>query len=53
MESGGGLSRATYLALSPDDWRVAREEVNRGLLPSESDGPFTVEFEVMFGSGRR
>jgi ubiquinone/menaquinone biosynthesis C-methylase UbiE len=53
MEAGGGLSGATYLALSPDDRRAVREDVNRGLLPSGSDGPFTVEFEVMFGSGRR
>jgi ubiquinone/menaquinone biosynthesis C-methylase UbiE len=53
MEAGGGLSGATYLALSADDRRAVREEVNRGLFPSGSDGPFTVEFEVMFGSGRR
>jgi hypothetical protein len=53
MEGGGGLSGATYLALSPDDRHAVREEVNRGLLPSGTDGPFTVEFEVMFGSGQR
>lgn len=53
MEAGGGLSGATYRALSPDARRAVRDEVRRGLLPSESDGPFAVENEVLLGSGRR
>ena len=53
MEAGGGLSGATYLALAPDDRRAVRHEVRRGLLPSESDGPFAVETEVLLGRGRR
>jgi ubiquinone/menaquinone biosynthesis C-methylase UbiE len=53
MEAGGGLSGATYLALSPDDRLAVREEVNRSLLRSQSDEPFAVEFEAMLGSGRR
>jgi SAM-dependent methyltransferase len=53
MEAGGGLSGATYLALSPDDRQAVRDEVRRGLLLAESDGPFAVENEVLLGSGRR
>ena len=53
MEAGGGLSGATYLALSPDDRRAVRDEVRRELLPAESDGPFAVEMEMLLGSGRR
>jgi SAM-dependent methyltransferase len=53
MEAGGGLSGATYRALSPDAQRAVRDEVRRGLLPAESDGPFAVENEVLLGSGRR
>jgi len=53
MEAGGGLSGATYLALAPDDRRAVRDEVRRGLLPAESDGPFAVETEVLLGRGRR
>ena len=53
MEAGGGLSGATYLALSPEDRRAVRDEVRRGLLPPQSDGPFSVEMEVLVGEGRR
>lgn len=53
MEAGGGLSGATYVALSPEDRRVVRDEVERVLLASRSDGPFTVESEVLIGCGRR
>lgn len=53
MEAGGGLSGATYVALSPEDRRVVRDEVEGVLLPSRSDGPFTVESEVLIGCGRR
>jgi len=53
MEAGGGLSGATYVALSPEDRRLVRNEVERILLPSRSDGPFAVESEVLIGCGRR
>jgi len=53
MEAGGGLSGATYLALSPDDRQAVRDRVQRSLLSSDSDGPFSVEMEVLLGSGRR
>jgi ubiquinone/menaquinone biosynthesis C-methylase UbiE len=53
MEAGGGLSGATYLALSPDDRQAVRDRVQRTLLSSDSDGPFSVEMEVLLGSGRR
>ncbi len=53
MEAGGGLSGTTYLALSPDDRQAVRDRVQRSLLSSDSDGPFSVEMEVLFGSGRR
>jgi ubiquinone/menaquinone biosynthesis C-methylase UbiE len=53
MEAGGGLSGATYRALGPDDRQAVRDEVRRGLLPVESDGPFAVEMEVLLGSGRQ
>jgi ubiquinone/menaquinone biosynthesis C-methylase UbiE len=53
MEAGGGLSGATYMALSPQDRRVVKDEVERVLLASRSDGPFTVESEVLIGCGRR
>jgi hypothetical protein len=53
MEAGGGLSGATYVALSPEDRRVVRDEVERVLLSSGSDEPFTVESEVLIGCGRR
>jgi ubiquinone/menaquinone biosynthesis C-methylase UbiE len=52
MEAGGGLSGATYVALSPEDRRVVRDEVERVILASRSDGPFTVESEVLIGCGR-
>jgi hypothetical protein len=52
MEAGGGLSGATYVALSPEDRRVVRDEVERVLLASRPDGPFTVESEVLIGCGR-
>lgn len=52
MEAGGGLSGATYLALSPENRQVVRDEVDRVLLPSRSDGPFEVESEVLIGCGR-
>jgi SAM-dependent methyltransferase len=52
MEAGGGLSGATYVALSPQDRSVVRNEVERVLLASRSDGPFTVESEVLIGCGR-
>jgi ubiquinone/menaquinone biosynthesis C-methylase UbiE len=53
MEAGGGLSGATYVALSSEDRGVVRDEVERILLASRSDGPFTVESEVLIGCGRR
>jgi ubiquinone/menaquinone biosynthesis C-methylase UbiE len=53
MEAGGGLSGATYVALSPEDRRVVRDEVERVLLASRPDGPFTVESEVLIARGRR
>lgn len=53
MEAGGGLSGATYLTLSPEDRRVVRDEVERVLLASRSNEPFTVESEVLIGCGRR
>jgi hypothetical protein len=53
MEAGGGLSGATYVALSPEDRRVVKDEVKRVLLSSGSDEPFTVESEVLIGCGRR
>jgi hypothetical protein len=53
MEAGGGLSGATYLALSSDARQAVRDEVRRGLLPAEADGPFAVENEVLLGTGRR
>jgi SAM-dependent methyltransferase len=53
MEAGGGLSGATYVALSPEDRRVVRDEVESVLSASPSDGPFTVESEVLIGSARR
>ncbi|HEU4342512.1 MAG TPA: methyltransferase domain-containing protein [Candidatus Binatia bacterium] len=53
MEAGGGLSGATYVALSPEERRVVRDEVERVLLASRSDGPFAVESEVLIGCGRR
>jgi len=53
MEAGCGLSGATYVALSPEDRRVVRDEVERALLASRSDGPFAVESEVLIGCGRR
>jgi ubiquinone/menaquinone biosynthesis C-methylase UbiE len=53
MEAGGGLSGATYVALSSEVRRVVRDEVERVLLASRSDGPFAVESEVLIGCGRR
>jgi SAM-dependent methyltransferase len=53
MEAGGGLSGATYVALSPEDRQGVRDEVEGVLLESRSDGPFTVESEVLIGCGRR
>jgi ubiquinone/menaquinone biosynthesis C-methylase UbiE len=53
MEAGGGLSGATYLALSPGDRQAVRDRVRRSLLSSDSDEPFSVEMEVLLGSGRR
>src|SRR5215475_9394253 len=53
MEAGGGLSGATYLALSADDRQAVRDRIQRSLLSSDSDGPFSVEMEVLLGSGRR
>jgi ubiquinone/menaquinone biosynthesis C-methylase UbiE len=54
MEAGGGLSGATYVALSPEDRQVVRDEVECCiLLESRSGGPFTVESEVLIGCGRR
>jgi SAM-dependent methyltransferase len=53
MEAGGGLSGATYVALSPEDRRVVRDEVEHVFLASRSDGPFTVESEVLIGCARR
>jgi len=52
MEAGGGLSGATYVALSPENRQVVRDEVDRVLLASRSDGPFAVESEVLIGCGR-
>jgi hypothetical protein len=52
MEAGGGLSGATYVTLSPEDRRVVRDEVERVLLAARSDGPFTVESEVLIGCVR-
>ena len=53
MEAGGGLSGATYVALSQQDRRAVRDEVEGILLASRSDGPFAVESEVLIGCGRR
>jgi len=53
IEAGGGLSGATYCMLSADDRRAVRDQVRRGLLPSQPDGPFAVEAEVLLGSGQR
>jgi len=53
MEAGGGLSGATYMSLSPEERRVVRDVVERILLASRADGPFTVESEVLIGCGRR
>jgi hypothetical protein len=52
MEAGGGLSGATYLALSPDDRRTVRDRIRPTLLRSAPDGPFAVEMEVLVGGGR-
>jgi hypothetical protein len=52
MEAGGGLSGATHLALSPDDRQAVRDRVQRSLLSPDSDGPFSVETEILLGSGR-
>jgi SAM-dependent methyltransferase len=52
MEAGGGLSGATYVALSPENRQVVRDEVDRVLLASRSDGPFAVESDVLIGCGR-
>jgi ubiquinone/menaquinone biosynthesis C-methylase UbiE len=53
MEAGGGLSGATYLALSPEDRQTVREEIRRTLLPSHSEGPFAVEMTVLLGVGQQ
>ena len=53
METGCGLSGATYVAVSPEDRRVVRDEVEHVLLASRSEEPFTVESEVLIGCGRR
>ncbi len=53
MEAGGGLSGATYLALSPELRRTVRDRIRPTLLLSASDGPFEVDMDVLLGSGRR
>jgi ubiquinone/menaquinone biosynthesis C-methylase UbiE len=53
LEAGCGLSGATYVALSPEDRSLVRDEVERVLLASQSDGPFAVESEILIGCGRR
>jgi ubiquinone/menaquinone biosynthesis C-methylase UbiE len=53
VASGAGTAGQAYLQLSPDAQRDVREEVWRGLLGSGSDRPFTIDMEVLIGSGRR
>jgi ubiquinone/menaquinone biosynthesis C-methylase UbiE len=53
IENGATLSGQEYVCLPDDLRRVVRDDVRRGLLVEESDGPLAISMEVLVGSGRR
>ena len=53
IENGATLSGQEYVRLPANVRRNVREDVRRGLLGAGSDGPLTVNMEVLVGSGRR
>ena len=53
IEHGATLSGQDYVSLPEEIRRAVREDVRRGLLAEDSDGPVAVNMEVLIGSGLR
>jgi ubiquinone/menaquinone biosynthesis C-methylase UbiE len=53
IENGATLSGQEYVCLPESVRRLVREDVRRDLLSERSDGPLTINMEVLVGSGQR